>query len=715
MPPPPSFSAGVKSSSATAGGGARRKSRPSRRKPHSSVRFGGASAPDKSGPAHQRKGAAANAASLDGARAVPQGATEAMSKNYLESVGMKEFLMALKVCPDGVAAALRLTPEQLEIIQQADPKDLNAMFERKMDETEETFNAMKLSHIIMQLTFGKSPPTAVSPSEGADGGGTEPFLAGVPSLRSAGWRTARSTSVTVVMADQMRARAAPVFKFRPRRTFQNDQIITQVELPMESAEIVSAQFAGCTSLERVTVESFRMLTASACALHLILRQLERILPPGHCDSIKAATSREVESSDIGEGAFRGCFGLKEVTCPRLTKAILKNAFERCVSLERITFPYALKSIGNSAFRSTSSLKHVSFNNLDSIGSEAFAESGVEAIDLSCCHRVTVGSSAFAQCVSLASVRLPGTAVLEGESTFADCPALRDVTLGNGLSRISPKMFKSTAITAVTLPETAHTVCEKAFADCADLVSVEFHQTEFDLGKEVFSRCKNLRKVTFRGGETSAIFGEAAFWGCTSLDSIILANAGKHLADVTLPDGITIIRSQVFCGCSALKSVHLPPSVTTIERAAFNGCSSLAAINVPSELVFIGDYAFSECSALDMELPPSLTYVGNEAFAKCTALRTITIPTSLLSIGLGAFRECTSLSAVTAESRSKSLHVCSETFLGCTALKKVDFASLEVVIAPNAFDPVTEVIKPLETDTPPRSRYTSASGVFKRKN
>ena len=57
--------------------------------------------------------------------------------------------------------------------------------------------------------------------------------------------------------------------------------------------------------------------------------------------------------------------------------------------------------------------------------------------------------------------------------------------------------------------------------------------------------------------------DRAFYGCSSLESIIL------------PNSITTIEDDAFCGCSSLTSITIPSSVTLIESNAFQNCSSLA--------------------------------------------------------------------------------------------------------------------------------------------
>ena len=57
--------------------------------------------------------------------------------------------------------------------------------------------------------------------------------------------------------------------------------------------------------------------------------------------------------------------------------------------------------------------------------------------------------------------------------------------------------------------------------------------------------------------------------------------------------------------------------------AFEGCSSLETINIPNSLTSIGSSAFAECSSLEtITIPNSVTSIGYSAFGDCTNLTSI---------------------------------------------------------------------------------------------
>ncbi|MDE7121740.1 MAG: leucine-rich repeat domain-containing protein [Oscillospiraceae bacterium] len=109
------------------------------------------------------------------------------------------------------------------------------------------------------------------------------------------------------------------------------------------------------------------------------------------------------------------------------------------------------------------------------------------------------------------------------------------------------------------------------------------------------------------------------------DSITIRGCRQSAIEVTIPETIdgrtvTIIADGAFYGCSKLTSVELADSITTIGTGGWysNG-------------------AFEKCTALEnIILPENLRVIGSSAFSGCELLTSIDIPYSVISIGSGAF-------------------------------------------------------------------------------
>ena len=139
-------------------------------------------------------------------------------------------------------------------------------------------------------------------------------------------------------------------------------------------------------------------------------------------------------------------------------------------------------------------------------------------------------------------------------------------------------------------------------------------------------------------------GDYAFWGCSSLTSILVAEGNKvyHSAGNCLIETAT---KTLILGCST-SVIPADDSVTSIGWGAFYGCSSLTSIVIPDSVTSIGESAFMGCSSLtSIVIPDSVTSIGSQAFMGCSSLTSIVIPDSVTSIGDSAFDGCDNLETV----------------------------------------------------------------------
>ena len=217
--------------------------------------------------------------------------------------------------------------------------------------------------------------------------------------------------------------------------------------------------------------------------------------------------------------------------------------------------------------------------------------------------------------------------------------------------------------------------DSAFWGCSSLTSVIIPNSVTSIGSSAFEYCSSLTSVTIPNSVTS--IGDQAFSYCTSLTS------------VTIPNSVTSIGNSAFCRCSSLTSVTIPNSVTSIGSYAFSGCSSLTSVTIPNSVTSIGIAAFIECSSLtSITIPNSVTSIGDEAFSGCSSLTSVTIPNSVTSIGNGAFGDCSSLTSVTIGNSVTSIG--ERAFDGCSSLTTLELPASLKVIEASAFEGCEEL-------------------------
>ena len=411
---------------------------------------------------------------------------------------------------------------------------------------------------------------------------------------------------------------------------------------------------------------------------------------GLVDKINCVVIRNGVTS-ISYVAFGDCTGLTSVTIPNSVTSIGYGAFYGCTGLTSITIPDSVTSIGDSAFHGCTGLTNVTIP--DSMTS--------------------IDSYTFNGCTGLTNVTIPDSVTSIGGGAFYGCTGLTSVTIPDSVTNIGSYAFRGcTGLTSITIPDSVTSIDDYAFADCTGLssITVSSGNKNYDsrnncngiietATNKLISGCKN---TDIPDSVTS--IGDNAFCGCTGLTSI------------TIPDSVTSIGIFTFTDCTGLTSVTIPDSVTNIGDWAFCGCTGLVSITIPDSVTRIDHYAFADCTGLanitvsggnknydsrnncngiietatnaliygckNTDIPDSVTCIGCGAFRGCTGLTSITIPDSVTSIDYDAFRGCTGLTSITIPDSVTSID--SYTFSGCTGLTSITIPDSVTRIGDSAF-------------------------------
>ena len=108
------------------------------------------------------------------------------------------------------------------------------------------------------------------------------------------------------------------------------------------------------------------------------------------------------------------------------------------------------------------------------------------------------------------------------------------------------------------------------------------------------------------------------------------------------DGLRVIGSNAFCGCSKLTSVTLP-RLDELGFGAFQKCAGLNSVEISEGLTIIPVQAFYQCGKLEnVTIPATVTMIDDYAFGDCTSLGQLLIPATVTEISNAAFDNCEQL-------------------------------------------------------------------------
>ena len=246
-----------------------------------------------------------------------------------------------------------------------------------------------------------------------------------------------------------------------------------------------------------------------------------------------------------------------------------------------------------------------------------------------------------------------------------------VNISSGVTTIGNRVFRSaTNLISIVIPDTVTSIGSYAFYGCTSLTSITINDNITSIGSSTFYNCKSLTAVYITNLES---WCNIAFVG-TSSNPLYYAHSlylnGELVTELNIPNTITSIKNNAFCGCTSFINVSMPNTVTSIGLYAFNNCTSITHVTIGNGMTSIGGSAFSGCSSLiQINIPNGITSIEGSVFSNCASLSSITIPDGVTSIGSSSFYGCASLRSITIP--RTVTRISERAFANCTSMTSID--------------------------------------------
>ena len=203
------------------------------------------------------------------------------------------------------------------------------------------------------------------------------------------------------------------------------------------------------------------------------------------------------------------------------------------------------------------------------------------------HVKAIGEAAFKNSIGLTSVHIPSTVIDIGDFAFSNCTSLAEIELSYGIRRIGYRPFVNTMIRELELPD-----------------SLMYMDGSVGYGL--------ANDLTFLMPSEESHYALSADGVLYDKDFHNLVSCPTRLEQVIIPNTVTNIAREAFCGCFRLQSILVPESVRSVGDGAFSCVES----------PYVDPNSGMSRTRLEQVvfLSRSLESVGAELFRGCSLLR-----------------------------------------------------------------------------------------------
>ena len=363
--------------------------------------------------------------------------------------------------------------------------------------------------------------------------------------------------------------------------------LTSIDIPNSVTSIGSYAFDGCTGLINMTIPYSVTTIGNNPFMHCTNLTNLNVDPDNSNYDSRNNCNAIIETAT--NTLITGC---SSTVIPNTVTAIGNSAFYGCSGLKNVSIPSSITSIGSHVFADCSGLMNMS---VDPTNPVFDSRDNCNAIIEKASNTLIAGCS---------STIIPNTVIAIGSDAFYRCSGLTNIDIPNSVISIGTYAFyRCSGLTGIDIPNSVTSIGANAFNWCLGLTNVSISNSVTAISERTFFNCTGLTSVSIPNSVIT--IGDRAFLNCSGLTSI------------NIPNSVTTIGERAFESCTGLTAIIIPKSVTSIGSCAFASCSSLASASIPSSVTSIGGYAFSYCDKLNVVysfiVDPSQITMGDGVF------------------------------------------------------------------------------------------------------
>jgi hypothetical protein len=277
--------------------------------------------------------------------------------------------------------------------------------------------------------------------------------------------------------------------------FENNQGLTEIDVPDSILKIGARSFAFCSNLRKVALSS-NLSVIPVRAFYECAALKEMVIP----DSVTV----------VSGNAFSDCTALETVALGRRLTTLENSAFSGCSALQELVIPERVTAIGENVFAGCLNLasirvdeKNRSFADVDGVlfnkaqtAILRFPEGRSEKQYTIPASVEQIGTSAFSFCQRLSAISLPEKLTVIGNSAFFYCASLYEIRLGERVLAIGNDAFSGcTNLDRINFPESLRSIGDRAFAACRTLTTASISRNVISIGENAFRSCDRLTRVS----------------------------------------------------------------------------------------------------------------------------------------------------------------------------------------------------------------------------